>query len=86
MPEHQIGQLRVRDCGDLVAVIHREPVCDERSHTFRAFEDREYWTQMTPANARRLAEALTSLADYLERAAMTWEKQRHERLPVSRSV
>jgi len=65
----RIGQLEVRTSGDLVAVLHREPVTDPVAMTFKGFEDRAHWTQMTPANARRLAAALTVEADRLDALA-----------------
>lgn len=65
----RVGQLEITACGDLVAVLHREPVCDARSQTFKGFEDRPHWTQMTPENARRLAAALTAEADKLDAMA-----------------
>jgi len=63
----QVGQLEILANCDLVAVKHREPKMHDATHTFTgSFESREHWTQMTPEYARRLAGALTEIADGLD--------------------
>jgi hypothetical protein len=63
----QIGQLEVTAICDLVAVKHREPRMHDATHTFTgSFDSKEHWTQMTPEYARRLAAALTEVADQLD--------------------
>lgn len=62
-----IGQLEVMPHGDLVAVLHREPVMHPITHTFTgSFESKPYWTQLTPARARELANAMEAVAEFLE--------------------
>lgn len=69
-PSIQVGHLKIlADC-DLVAVLHREPRMSDATKTFAGvFDDRPYWTKLTPDNARRLASALVHFADYLDRLA-----------------
>lgn len=68
-PVRQIGQLEVVANGDLVAVLHREPMRGV-THTFNGrFESVPHWTSLTPDNARRLATALCELADYLDQCS-----------------
>lgn len=63
----RIGELEVIESGDLVAVLHRTPIMHPVTHTFiGVFEGKPHWTQLTPANARKLARALDKCADHLD--------------------
>lgn len=69
-PVVHVGQLEITANGDLVTVLHREPIQHEVSKTFAGrFDSVSHWTPMTPKNARIVAAALIEIADFLDRCS-----------------
>lgn len=67
IPSIYVGQLEILSNCDLVSVLHREPKMHPAHHTFMGdFESKSHWTHLTPAKARELAGALTTIASQLD--------------------